>query len=368
MRGRIFRAIVLKEFYHIWRDPQTLMIILLLPLLMLILYGYAITLEMRNIETIVVDRDHSPASRAFLEQIEAVDFFRIVARDIDDDDLETVFQQRLASCVIIIPARFERRLRENFSTPVQVIIDATDPNAANYINNYLSQISTRYNFSYNPLIPVTFNITPRLLYNPDMKSSYFFVPGLVAVILLLISTLLTSIAIVREKEMGTMEQILVSPVHPFQIILGKVIPYVLIGYGISVMILVVAHYLFNVPVVGSLWMLNLSLVLYILSGLSIGLFISTITNKQQIAMMATLMATILPTVMMSGFIFPISSMPLPLQWVADIVPATHFLIIIRGVMLKGTGLHELWPQTAILLGMSVFLLGLSTRKFKSTLE
>ncbi len=366
--GRIFRSIVLKEFYHIWRDPQTLVIILLLPLLMLILFGYAITLEMRNIETVIIDRDHSPASRAFLDEVSSVDFFEIVARDIDDKEIETYFRKREARCVIIIPQRFEQSLKNAFSTPVQLIIDATDPNAANYIHNYLSQISMRFNLKQNPLAPVTFNIVPRLFYNPDMKSSYFFVPGLVAVILLLISTLLTSIAIVREKEMGTMEQILVSPVHPFQIILGKVIPYVAIGYLISLMILIVAHFWFLVPVAGSLWMLNLSLILYLLCGLSIGLFISTITDKQQIAMMVALMATVLPTVMMSGFIFPISSMPRVLQGVAAIIPATHFLTIIRGVMLKGTGLHELWPQTIILVGMSAFLLGLSVKKFKSTLE
>ncbi|RMH62169.1 MAG: ABC transporter permease [Calditrichaeota bacterium] len=366
--NRIFLSIIKKEFFHIMRDRQTLVIIFVMPLMMLFLYGYAITLEMRNIPTVVIDHDHGPMARDLIRQLEAVDFFTIVARDIPEETITDVFQKRFARCVLVIPAHFSRQTRTRLHTPVQVIIDATDPNAANYINKYLGRIAFNFTLTHNTLFPAAFKTIPRTLYNPDLKSSYFFVPGLVAVILLLISTLLTSIAIVREKEMGTMEQILVSPVRPFQVILGKVIPYVAIGYGISVMILVAARFWFQVPVNGSLLFLNGALILYISTGLSIGLLISSITDKQQIAMMITLMVTILPTVMLSGFIFPIASMPLPFQWVSRLIPATHFLQIIRGVMLKGIGIAELWPQTLILVGMTALLLVISTKKFSSTLD
>ncbi len=366
--NRIFFSIIKKEFYHILRDRQTLVIIFLMPLMMLMLYGYAITLEMRNITTAIIDNDHSTVSREYIRQLEAVDFFRIVARDVAEDQVSDLFQRRMARCVIVIPAHFGRSMQQQFQTKIQVIIDATDPNAANYINKYLSQIALDYSFAHNATVPVAFTLIPRMLYNPDLKSSFFFVPGLVAVILLLISTLLTSIAIVREKELGTMEQILVSPVRPLQVVLGKVIPYVVIGYGISLMILLFAHFWFHVPVKGSLLFLNGALILYISTGLSIGLLISSITDKQQIAMMITLMVTILPTVMLSGFIFPIASMPLPFQWLSRLIPATHFLQIIRGVMLKGIGPAELWKQTLILSGMTTVFLFISINKFSSTLD
>ncbi len=365
--NQVLLSIIKKEFWHILRDRQTLVIILLMPLMMMILYGYAINLEMRQIETVVNDASHTPDSREFIQRMEAVSFFDIVGRDMQMP-ADDIFKQRLAQVVINIPVDFSDQLNNQLTTPVQLLVDASDPNAANFINNYLNLISFNFSRSRNQQIFVPFSIEPRLLYNPDLKSSYFFVPGLVAVILLLISALLTSITIVREKETGTMEQILVSPVHPFQIIIGKVIPFVALGYAIGLFILLFAHFWFHVPVYGSGLLLNAMLLLYIFTGLSIGLFISTIANTQQIAMMAALVATILPTVMMSGFIFPISSMPQVLQYVAQIIPATHFLQIIRGIMLKGNGLLELYRHVAILCVESVFLIVISVKKFKSGLE
>jgi ABC-2 type transport system permease protein len=214
----------------------------------------------------------------------------------------------------------------------------------------------------------SFSLEPRLLYNPDMKSAYFFVPGLIAVIALLICALLTSIAIVREKENGTMEQILVSPVSPLQIIVGKVIPYMVIGYLMALMILVIGNLWFGVPIHGSFLLLNLVLLLYVLTGLSFGLLISTKTNSQQIALMMTLVSTILPSFMLSGFIFPIASMPSLLQYLSQLVPATHFLIIIRSIMLKGVGFSELIPQISALSAIAFFLMLISVRMFRTTLE
>ena len=366
--NRILFSIIKKEFWHILRDYQTLMVILAWPVLMLLLFGYAVTLEMRQIETVVVDQSHTPQSREFIDELESTSFFKMMDVDVPEHDFERILQERKARCILVVPPDFAQSLQNNPETRIQLLIDASDPNAANYIQNYLMQISAKYNFKTNAKLVLPFTIEPRLLYNPDLKSYFFFVPGLVAVIILLISALLTSIAIVREKEVGTMEQILVSPVHPVQIVIGKTIPYTVIGFLDSALVLLMGHYLFQVPVIGSLWLLTFSMFLYIVTGLSFGLLISILTNSQQVAMLAVLMSTMLPTIMMSGFIFPVESMPVIYQYVSLVIPATHFLTIIRGILLKGNSFSDLTPQLAYLALIAGFLITLSIRKFKTTLE
>lgn len=366
--NQILLSIIKKEFRHILRDPQTLIVILIMPIIMLFLFGYAITLEMRDINTIIIDHSKTPQSRQLIEKIRSTDFFNITGFDIPESQIEDVFFQRKARCVLVIPPDFASGLQTEMRTKIQLIIDASDPNAANFINNYFAQLSMRYNYENNPQLAMPFSVEPRIFYNPDLKSDYFFVPGLIAVLILLISALLTSIAIVREKEIGTMEQILVSPVHPVQIIVGKVIPYTVLGFIDSILILMVGHLWFGVPVVGSIVLLLFALIIYILTGLSFGLMISTITNSQQLAMMAALLSTILPTIMLSGFIFPIKSMPLIFQYVSKIVPATHFLEIIRGILLKGNTLLDLKVQLSYLIGLAGLLILVSVRKFSTKLE
>lgn len=366
--NKTLKSIIQKEFKHIMRDRQTVVILFLMPMLMLFLYGYAITLEMKNIKTAVVDLSKSPQSRAFTENLLANNFFKITATDVPYENFESLFQNRTAQCIIVIPKDFSQTLAQEPQTKIQLLIDASDPNAANFINNYLNVISMQFNLEQNKNLKQSIALEPRLLYNPDMKSAYFFVPGLIAVIALLICALLTSIAIVREKENGTMEQILVSPVKPLYIIVGKVIPYMLIGYLMAVMILVVGYFWFEVPIYGSVFLLNIVLMLYVLTGLSFGLLISTRTSSQRTALMITLVATILPSFMLSGFIFPINSMPLILQWISNVIPATHFLIIIRSIMLKGVGIMELLTQIGALSFIAFFLLMVSIRKFGTHLE
>ena len=366
--NQILLSIVKKEFWHILRDPQTLIIILVMPLFMLFLFGYAITLEMKDINTVVIDHSKTPQSRQLIEKIISTDFFNITDVNIPENQIEEIFFQRKARCILVIPSDFTSSLQTDMRTKVQLIIDASDPNAANFINNYFTQLSMLYNYENNPQLARPFSVEPRLFYNPDLKSEYFFVPGLIAVIILLISALLTSIAIVREKEAGTMEQILVSPVHPIQIIIGKVIPYTLLGFIDSIIILLVGHFWFGVPIMGSIGLLLLALIIYILAGLSFGLMISTITNSQQIAMLAALLSTILPTIMLSGFIFPIKSMPVIFQYISKIIPATHFLEIIRGIMLRGNTLFDLKIQLGYLIGIAALLIILSVRKFSTKLE
>lgn len=366
--NQILLSIIKKEFWHIIRDPQTLVVILLMPILMLFLFGYAITLEMKDINTVIIDHSKTPESRQLIEKIRSTDFFNVTGFNVPESQIEDIFFERQARCVLVIPPEFASDLQTDMRTKIQLIIDASDPNAANFINNYFSQLNMRYNYENNLHLAMPFSVEPRIFYNPDLKSDYFFVPGLIAVLILLISALLTSIAIVREKEIGTMEQILVSPVHPIQIIIGKVIPYTILGFIDSILILLVGHFWFGVPVIGSVVLLLFSLIVYILTGLSFGLMVSTVTNSQQMAMMAALLSTILPTIMLSGFIFPVKSMPLIFQYVSKIVPATHFLEIIRGIMLKGNSFMDLKVQLAYLFGLAGFLILVSVRKFSTKLE
>ena len=367
MRRRLL-AIIRKEFIHILRDFRSLMIILLMPILMIVLYGYGITLDMRNIPFAVIDDSNTPESRALVRAFGDNGFFRLVPDRITRDDVERVFRRRSAGMVLVIPADFAPSLSAAPITRVQVLVDASDSNVGTFIGTYSAQVLRLFNQRRGAAPPALITLEPRILYNPDMKSAYFFVPGLIALLLILISALLTSITITREKESGTMEQILVSPIHPVEIIIGKVLPYVTIGFAIGALILVFAQLIFDVPMRGSLPLLALMSTLYIFVSLSFGLLISTVSKTQMDAMFRTVMATILPTFMLSGFLFPIASMPLPLQFVSQALPATYFLVIIRGIMLKGTGLAELWPQAAILAGIGVFILAVSIRRFRMRLD
>lgn len=364
----VLLSIIKKEFRHILRDAQTLTIIMLMPVVMLFLYGYAITLEMKQIETIIVDEAKTTESRELVEQILATDFYKVTAVDVNVNNIESLFKERKARCALVIPYNFSNELARKGGVKIQLLIDASDPNAANYVNNYFNLLNMNFNIKQNNGIPFPFSIKPLMLYNPDLKSYYFFVPGLIAVILLLISALLTSIAIVREKESGTLEQILVSPVNPMQIIVGKVIPYTCIGFMNSIVILLIGRFWFGVPINGSILLLGATLLLYITTGLSFGLLVSTIAKTQQVAMLGALIATILPAFMLSGFIFPIDSMPLVLQYICKIIPATYFLEIIRGIMLKGVGISDLLFQISYLVLLTIFLLGVSVKKFSTNLE
>ena len=366
--NRILLSIMRKEFIHILRDPQTLVIAILMPVMMLFLYGYAINLEMKQIDVGIADLSSTPQSRQIIEKFASNDFFNITVVNPAYKDYEELFKYRKVRALLIIPEDYAKKIELNKQANLQLLIDASDPNAANYINSYFSMVIFKETIEINHGKINLFSVEPRILYNPDLRSANFFVPGLIAVIIILVSALLTSIAVVREKENGTMEQLIVSPVHPFQIIIGKVLPYTLLGYINGVMILIMGSLLFDVPIAGSLMLINIMMLIYVLTGMSFGLLISTITDSQQVALMATLMVTMLPTVLLSGFIFPIKSMPLIFQYFSYIIPATYFLEIIRGIILKGNGIAELYQQTLILSGITVLLLSLSIKKFNTNLN
>lgn len=360
------RPVIKKEFIHISRDFRTLVIVILMPVLMLFLYGFAINMEIQNIKMIVLDHSKSANSREMIQGFEGNGFFIVSNFSGSETDIEAVFKNRSADMALIIPHDFAQTFYREVRSEVQVIIDASSPNKALSIQNYVNAIFRSYNARYGGKSII--DVQPTIWYNPSLKSAYFFVPGLAALILIMISSLLTSVAIVREKETGTMEQILVSPIRPIEIIIGKVIPYIVLALVDLSIILGIAHFVFHVPFIGSFIFLILTTLVFIFVALSLGLFISTRAQTQQVAMMGALVATLLPTVMLSGFMFPLSSLPKILQIISHIVPARYFLVIIRGIMLKGNSVGQLWPEILILGCFGLLLVIISAKRFSTNLE
>ncbi len=364
---RIF-AISRKEFLHIIHDYRSLMIIFVMPVLQLILFGYALNMEIQEINLAAIDHCRTPLSRDLIKHFESNSYFSVQYYNGPMSEIDELFLKREARVILIIDKDFQKNFQRNPMTPVQILIDAADPNAATMIRQYCNGVITKFNELNNPTLTLPLNIKPRIWYNPDLKSAYFFIPALIALILVMISALLTSITITREKEMGTMEQILVSPVRPVEIIIGKVLPYIGFAFMDGILILLLGIFLFQVPFIGSYLLLLLLSIVYIITALSLGLMISTAVSTQQVAMMIAIAATLLPTIMLSGFIFPLKSMPMILQYVSYIVPAKYYLIIIRGIMLKGNTLIQLASQTLFLLLMTLILLVNAVRKFSLNLE
>jgi len=361
-------ALAMKEFLHIIHDVRSIIIIIALPVIQLIMFGFALNMEIENIELAVIDFDNSRESKNLVEQFDGSTYFQPFYYKSEFSKVDELFRRREARAILIINKDFAKNFQNEALIPVQILIDASDANAATLIQNYSNGVINEFNQQYSGSVPLPFEIKPRIWYNPDMKSAYFFVPGLIALILVMISALLTSITITREKEMGTMEQILVSPVRPIEIIFGKVLPYIIIAFMDGFLILALGILLFGVPFSGSVVLLILLSTLYITTALSLGLMISTVVKTQQVAMMAAVAATLLPTIMLSGFIFPIKSMPLALQLISYIVPAKYYIIIIRGIMLKGNTFIHLATHAGFLLLMTVILLRNALSKFSLTLE
>ncbi len=361
-------AVTRKEFLHIMKDPRTLLIVFLMPVVQLVMFGYAFNLEIQNVKLAVIDHANSVESRQLIRQFEGSRYFQPFFFDKPVDEAQDLFKSQKARAVMVIPFDFDRRLQRDTQTAVQFLIDASDPNAATLIRNYCNQVLLSFNETRGYNIPLPFDLRSSILFNPDMKSAFFFVPGIIALILVMISALLTSITIAREKEMGTMEQILVSPIRPGEIVLGKVLPYIFLAFLDATIILLIGIFLFGVPFRGSMLLMLVLSTLYIITALSLGLMISTRAHTQQVAMMMALIITLLPTFMLSGLIFPIPSMPLLLQYITYLVPAKYYLLIIRGILLKGSVFLNLWEPTLFLALMTLILLGFSIRKFSMTLE
>lgn len=368
MKPRII-AIMQKEFLHIIRDPRSLVIVFLMPIMMVLLYGYAITFDIKEIQIGILDEDRTAASRELVQRLTSSGYFKITAELQSRNEIEAGMLNRGFMAALVIPIDYAKMLKTNPQIQVQLIVDGANSNSATVAINYARSFLMTYSLEMNTQILRTpIELQPRIWFNPDMKSAHFIVPGLVAVIMMLICTLLTSITITRERETGTMEQILVSPIRPYEIIFGKIVPYVILALMDAVIVVVCAKLIFGVPFRGSPWLLLLFCVFYVYSALSLGVFISARVKTQQVAMMLAMLTTTLPAIMLSGFIFPILSMPIVLQIFSYLVPAKYFLTIIRGIMLKGIGFHYFHWDAIFILAFGTLLLLASVNRFKTNLE
>ncbi len=365
-----FIGFVKKEFYHIFRDKRSLFILFGMPIAQILLFGFAITNEINNVDIAIFDKSNDATTQEIIHKIAASKYFSIKQHITNEAEIETVFQKGKVLAVLVFEKDFKKNLTKENSAKVYIITDATDPNTANSITNYISAIIGSYRQEINKNVNFEYQIETksRMVYNPELKSVFMFVPGVMTIILMLVSAMMTSISITREKELGTMEILLVSPLKPFQVIVGKVIPYIFLSIINAIVIVLLSIFIFKMPIQGSLFLLALESVLFIITSLSLGILISTVSATQQTAMMISLMGLMLPTILLSGFIFPIASMPLPLQIISNIIPAKWFIIILKGIMLKGVGLYFIWKETLILAGMTLFFIALSVKKYKIRLE
>ena len=364
-----FLAFIRKEFYHIFRDRRTMVVLFGMPIAQLLLFGFAITTEVNNANIGIYNQSPGQYSGILVEKMVSSGFFRLKENIYSEDEMLDVFRKNKVKMIMVIPPDFENSVNRGDAV-IQLVADGSDPNLASILTTSAEGIiMTWMKGNMNQKIDVeTIDSQVRWHYNPELKSAEMFVPGVVTIILMLVSAMLTSISITREKELGTIEILYVSPLKPALIIIGKVVPYAILSILNAILILSAAWLIFSVPVNGSIILLLAESMLFILTSLGLGVLISTVSDTQQTALMLSLFGLMLPTILLSGFIFPISSMPLPLQIISNVIPAKWFLIIIKSIMLKGVGITYFLKETLVLVGMSVAFIGLSIRKFKIRLQ
>jgi ABC-2 type transport system permease protein len=368
--------IIRKEFIQLRRDRRMFFIVFFSPVLQLFLLGYAANLDIRNIPIVFCDLDATRTSRDFIVQFPASGYFSLQATVDRIEDVDEYIDRGKASLAVILPRGMGRRLAGRESVRVQVIVDGAESQSAIIGLNYATMIGLKYSSqillerlrsaSSGLSIP---RVEPevRVWYNPELRSRNFMIPGVLAMVLMIITMMLTSLGIVKEKELGTMEQLIVTPVRPYELVLGKLLPFFLIGLVEITVVVAVAVFGFGVPVKGSVWLLFGLSPTFMLTTLGLGLFISTISRNQQQAML-TAAFFIIPQIILSGFVFPIENMPRLIQWLSYVVPLRYFLVIIRGLFLKAVGLSALWDETAALLVFGLAILGLSVLRFRKKLE
>jgi len=361
-----FLGFVKKEFLHIFRDGKTLIILFGLPVVMIIVFGYVVTMEIHDVEVGIWDRSRDSETQRATQKIFSSGYFLPAGYLENEEQIGELFRSGKARVVVVFEEEFEARLRTEQRAAIRLITDASDANSAQLAQSYLQGVLMNHFRSMNAgvSLPWSVDLRARMYYNEELKGVYMFVPGLMALILMLISALMTSVTITREKEFGTMELLLASPLKPREIILGKVTPYLLLSLINAMTIVLLGFLVFRVPVVGSLWLLLAECMLFIALALSLGVLISTSARTQQIAMVISMLGLLLPTILLSGFIFPIDNMPRILQWISSVIPARYFIVIVKDIMLKGTGLAFIWKETLVLAGMTLFFILAATRRFK----
>ncbi len=370
MNDRIL-SIILKEFRQIRRDKRALGVLIFIPALLLIIMGYAINFDVKHIPLAVYDEEKSSASREFLRTFFNSEYFDLKYDLRSSKEIDELINAGKIRVAVVIPTKFSQDLFAGRETNIQVLIDAADANTATTAVGYINAMAVDYSNKIliktlsragrGNYVPIDFR--PRMWYNPELKSAKFLIPGLIGFILTITAVVSTALSIVREKERGTLEQILVSPIKPSEFILGKTIPYVLIAFFSTGFILLVGFIFFGIVIKGSIILLFLTTLVFIIAALSIGLFVSTIANSQQLAFQLSTLMSVLPTMILSGFIFPIRSMPVAIQVLTNITPAKFYLIILRSIVLKGVGIEAFWQQIIFLFIFAGILLAISTLRF-----
>jgi len=371
-------VIAWKEFVQIGRDWRTLAVVVVLPVLMLVLYGYAINFDLRHIALGVQDEDRSPASRQLVDAFSRGENFAVAETVASPAAATRALDAGEVRAVLVIPRGYAADLAAGRTATVQMLVDGADSTSATTTIGYagaivrehsgaitLAALRRRGLLARDGFPPL--EMRTRFWYNPEQRSVNYIVPGLIAVILMMLSTLLTALTVVRERERGTIEQLIVSPLRSYELILGKLVPYAMIAFVDVLLVMGAGRMLFGVRVVGSIPLLLALSVLYLVSALGIGLLISVISPTQQTAMTVGMLASQLPTMLLSGFLFPVRAMPELVQWLTNLIPARHFLVIVRGIFLKDNGLAQLWPQVLLLAGIAALTLGLASRKFRKKL-
>jgi len=364
--GKQFFSFVRKEFYHIFRDKRTMFILLGMPIAQIVIFGFALTNEVKNATIAVFDQSKDAATTSLIEELNASQYFDVGKYPASYAEIERAFKTGAIKLAVVLPAHFNEDLQHFNKAQVQLIADASDPNVANTLTNYATAIIMDYQdrITHDRKLPYTINTEMKMLYNPELKGAYNFVPGVMAMVLLLVCTMMTAITIVKEKEMGTMEVMLASPMKPLMIVIAKAVPYMLLSAINIGSILLLSVFVLGVPINGNIGLLVFESILFTLVSLSLGLLISSAAQSQQIAMFISLVGLFLPTVMLSGFMFPVENMPLPLRIISNVVPAKWYYTIVRSVMIKGTGLITIWRETLILTAMMLFFLTMAIKRFK----
>jgi ABC-2 type transport system permease protein len=368
-------TILRKEFRSVFRDPRMRLVIFGVPIIQTLIFGYAVTMDVRHVRLVVVDRDNTPESRELVARFTGSDYFDSILNTPDEHEAERLIDAAEASAILQINSGFQNMLRGGKTAPVMLAVDGSDSNTARLVLNYSSIIASNFNTqvllerslrtSGRPISPGGVDLRTRAWFNENLESRNYFVPGIMAVLVMLISLMLTGMAIVREKEAGTIEQIMVTPIRRSEFILGKCAPFAVIGFADVVLVTIVGVFWFGIPIRGNFFLLLLGTSCFLLSTLGIGLFISTVSGTQQQAMMTTFFF-FFPAMLLSGFIYPIANMPEVIQWLTLVNPLRHFLIIIRGVFLKGVGLEILWPQLLWLLGIGLCVMTFAVGRFRKT--
>lgn len=367
---RQFITFTQKEFYHILRDRWTMIMLLVLPIAMIILFGFGISTEIQNTKVAIFDPSVDAATQGIINKLGTSEYFDITEYLKTPDQIESAFKESRVGLVLVFSERFYENMLHTGEAQVQLITDGTDPNTAATLTQYASSIIMDYQQEILKIegFPYQIKTEVKLLYNPTMKSAFNIVPGVIGMVLMLICAMMTSVSMTREKELGTMEVILVSPMPPLMIVLSKVVPYFVISMVNLANVLLLAVFVLKVPIVGSLFFLIVLTLLFIFVSLALGLLISTLVDTQLVALLLSVMGLMLPVILLSGLMFPIENMPIALQYIAQIIPAKWYISAMRAVMIQGLGISAIFKEVLVLSFMAVFLIGLSLKKFKIRLE